>query len=289
MRFRERVAQVYLRRNQEDVLRELPELVEENDWVELDTAEARVYADAVARRHFPDMRRAAYAPVGTVTAKIDRLLDIVAQSAAEGWKVVIFSQFLDVIEAVSAALAKSPQMLLTGKTPAGRRQEAIDRFTAHHGHFVLIGQIQAIGEGINLQAASVVVLTEPALKPSTEEQAIRRVYRMGQAARCRYTGCWPRVPSTSISRRSCTTSADYSRRTRTTATRKGPTAARPTPASSTTRSATSIKRASSTRRSSVYVMTKIVVPPVEPVDRTVQCSCHAPRSDARSKNGGKCE
>ncbi len=46
---------------------------------------------------------------------------------------------------------------------------------------MLIGQIQAIGEGINLQAASVVVLTEPALKPSTEEQAIRRVYRMGQA------------------------------------------------------------------------------------------------------------
>ena len=181
VRFRQSVAQVYLRRNQEDVLRELPELVEENDWVELDTAEARVYADAVARRHFIDIRRAAYAPAGSVTAKIDRLRDIVAQSAAEGWKVVVFSQFLDVIAAISAALADSPQMVLTGATAAGRRQEAIERFTAHHGHFVLIGQIEAIGEGINLQAASVVVLAEPALKPSTEEQAIRRVYRMGQA------------------------------------------------------------------------------------------------------------
>ena len=130
VRFRERVARVYLRRNQEDVLRELPELVEENDWVELDAAEAGVYADAVARRHFPDMRRAAYAPVGAVTAKIDRLRDIVAESAADGWKVVIFSQFLDVITAISTALAKSPQMVLTGSTPAGRRQEAIDRFTA---------------------------------------------------------------------------------------------------------------------------------------------------------------
>jgi superfamily II DNA or RNA helicase len=181
LHFRERVAQVYLRRNQEDVLQELPELVEENDLVELNTAEAGVYADAVARRHFPDMRRAAYAHVGSVTAKIDRLRDIVAESAADGRKVVIFSQFLDVITTISTALVKSPQMVLTGSTPAGRRQEAIDRFTAHEGHFVLIGQIQAIGEGINLQAASVVVLAEPALKPSTEEQAIRRVYRMGQA------------------------------------------------------------------------------------------------------------
>jgi SNF2 family DNA or RNA helicase len=149
--------------------------------VELDAGEARVYADAVGRRHFADMRRAAYAPVGAVTAKLDRLRDIVAESAADGWKVVVFSQFLDVIAAISTALAKSPQMVLTGSTSAGRRQEAIDRFTAHHGHLVLIGQIQAIGEGINLQAASVVVLAEPALKPSTEEQAIRRVYRMGQA------------------------------------------------------------------------------------------------------------
>jgi len=181
VRFRERVAQVYLRRNQEDVLGELPEMVEENEWVELNAPEARAYTDAVVRRHFPDMRRAAYAPAGTITAKLDRLRDIVAESAADGWKIVIFSQFLDVIDAISTALPKTPQMVLTGKTSAGRRHEAIDRFTAHEGHLVLIGQIQAIGEGINLQAASVVVLAEPALKPSTEEQAIRRVYRMGQA------------------------------------------------------------------------------------------------------------
>ena len=52
VRFRERVAAVYLRRNQEDVLQELPELVEIDDWVEMEPAEARMYADAVARRHF---------------------------------------------------------------------------------------------------------------------------------------------------------------------------------------------------------------------------------------------
>lgn len=181
VRFRERVAAVYLRRNQEDVLRELPELVEIDDWVELDAMEARVYADAVARRHFADMRRAAYAMAGPeVTAKINRLREIIAESADDGWKVIIFSQFKHVIEAISAALAGSPQIVLTGDTPAVRRHEAIERFTAHDGHQVLIGQIEAIGQGLNIQAASVVVIAEPQLKPSTEDQAIRRAYRMGQ-------------------------------------------------------------------------------------------------------------
>jgi S-(hydroxymethyl)glutathione dehydrogenase/alcohol dehydrogenase len=37
------------------------------------------------------------------------------------------------------------------------------------------------GVGLNIQAAQVVILMEPQLKPSTENQAIARVYRMGQS------------------------------------------------------------------------------------------------------------
>ena len=181
IRFREEVAAVYLRRNQEDVLQELPELIVTDDWVELEPAEARVYADSVARRHFPDMRRAAYAPVhGGENAKIARLREIVDEAAADGWKVVVFSHFRWVIDRIAGALADFPQIVLTGDTSPARRQLAIDEFTAHDGHQVLIGQIEAIGQGLNIQAASVVVIAEPQLKPSTEDQAIRRAYRMGQ-------------------------------------------------------------------------------------------------------------
>jgi hypothetical protein len=45
---------------------------------------------------------------------------------------------------------------------------------------VLLSQIEAGGVGMNMQAASVVVLVEPQWKPSTEEQAIARAHRMGQ-------------------------------------------------------------------------------------------------------------
>ena len=43
-----------------------------------------------------------------------------------------------------------------------------------------VGQIQAAGAGLNIQAASVVILCEPQIKPSPELQAIARAHRMGQ-------------------------------------------------------------------------------------------------------------
>lgn len=44
----------------------------------------------------------------------------------------------------------------------------------------LVSQIVAGGVGLNIQAASVVVICEPQLKPITESQAIARAHRMGQ-------------------------------------------------------------------------------------------------------------
>ncbi|WP_426513028.1 helicase-related protein [Dactylosporangium sp. McL0621] len=175
------MAEVYLRRTQEDDLKELPERLDVDDWVELGTAERQRYLQAVRQRQFADMRRAAYL-IGTdePTAKLERIKQIVDESAANGWKVVVFSYFREVLDRVHATLAASTRFHLTGSTPTSRRQQIITAFQQHAGPAVLIGQIEAAGIGLNLQAASVVVVTEPQLKPSTEDQAIMRSYRMGQ-------------------------------------------------------------------------------------------------------------
>jgi SNF2 family DNA or RNA helicase len=60
------------------------------------------------------------------------------------------------------------------------RQNMVDRLTAAKGAAVLVSQIQAGGVGLNIQAASVVILCEPQVKPSMESQAIARAHRMGQ-------------------------------------------------------------------------------------------------------------
>lgn len=67
-----------------------------------------------------------------------------------------------------------------GGVPAQRRQEIVDDFAGVQGPAVLLGQIQAAGVGLNMQAASVVVICEPQIKPTIEHQAVSRAHRMGQ-------------------------------------------------------------------------------------------------------------
>jgi superfamily II DNA or RNA helicase len=175
--FRKAVAAVYLRRNQSDVLAELPPRIETEDWVTLSGPALAAYREAVAAGNFMAMRRAAYA---TDSAKLTRLTEIAGEAAANGRKVVVFSYFLDVIRATVAALGDLALGPLTGSLPPAARQALVDEFTASPGPAVLVSQIQAGGVGLNIQAASVVILTEPQWKPTTEEQAIARCHRMGQ-------------------------------------------------------------------------------------------------------------
>ncbi|MHA6618558.1 DEAD/DEAH box helicase [Pseudonocardia sp. DLS-67] len=176
--FRRAVAPVYLRRNQEDVLTELPDKIETESWVQLsDTDQAR-YEAAVSERNLMAMRRAPL--VTPSSAKLERLRDIVEEAAQDGMKVLVFSYFLDTLMLIHETLGDAVVGTITGAVPPVVRQQIVDDFTKRPGHAVLLSQIEAGGVGINMQAASVVILTEPQWKPSTEEQAIARAHRMGQ-------------------------------------------------------------------------------------------------------------
>ena len=182
--FRRAVAPAYLRRNQEDVLSELPELVQVDEWEEFGAEEADIYREAVASRNFMMMRRAAYSTGDPdSSAKLRRLLEITDEACENGRKVVVFSYFRDVLDAVCKTLGERASEPLTGAMPPPKRQELVDAFTKAKGHAVLVSQIQAGGVGLNMQAASVVILCEPQVKPTLETQAIARAHRMGQIRR----------------------------------------------------------------------------------------------------------
>jgi superfamily II DNA or RNA helicase len=175
--FRRAVAPVYLRRNQEDVLHELPDKIEVEDWVQHSKEDEAAYVAAVRAQHLMDMRQAAYRSPSS--AKLERLEQIVDEASEDQRKVVIFSYFLHVLATVGSRL-DFVVGTITGAVPPSSRQQMVDQFTNHHGHAVLLNQIEAGGVGINLQAASIVIITEPQWKPSTEDQAIARAHRMGQ-------------------------------------------------------------------------------------------------------------
>ncbi len=182
--FRRAVSPVYLRRNQSDVLDELPEKIETEEWFILGGAAANSYRRAVASGNFMAMRRCTFLTNDpNESPKLSRLLEIIHEAAERGLKTVVFSFFLDVIDRTHETLGSLVAGTITGAVPAGMRQQIVDQFTDSKGPAVLVNQIQAGGVGLNLQAASVVILTEPQWKPSTEEQAIARCHRMGQARR----------------------------------------------------------------------------------------------------------
>ena len=69
---------------------------------------------------------------------------------------------------------------ITGAVSPARRQEIVDEFTRAGDGACLVSQVQAGGTGLNIQSASVIIFCEPQIKPSIENQAISRAYRMGQ-------------------------------------------------------------------------------------------------------------
>jgi superfamily II DNA or RNA helicase len=177
--FRRAVAPAYLRRNQQEVLAELPTLLRTDEWEELSAADQDAYREAVLAGNFMAMRRAAYAHPEK-SAKLERLRELVAEAAENGLKVVVFSYFRDVLGAVHAALGDEVFGPLSGSVTPVRRQQIVDEFGAAPGHAVLLAQIEAGGVGLNLQAASVVIICEPQVKPTIEHQAVARAHRMGQ-------------------------------------------------------------------------------------------------------------
>ncbi len=186
--FRAAAAPVYLRRNQEDVLPELPETIEVPEWVDPTTDdESRFVATLERGGHFVHLRYCAFPTqhFGGTSAKLERLAELVDDAMDEGRKVVIFSEFHDTLEAVRARLTVPTFGPIIGAVSGEQRFSIIRDFTNQEGGAVLISQIQAGGIGLNIQAASVVILCEPALKPSVEEQAIARAARMGQTRNVR--------------------------------------------------------------------------------------------------------
>ena len=179
--FREKIAPVYYRRKREDVLTELPDLIESKEWCTLTDEEEYLYEQSVLDKRYSASRRVSW-NVGDLktSSKAAKLLSIVAKAEADNRKVIVFSFFLDTVRRTNAFLEDRCLDSITGATSPERRQEILDEFEKAPAGTVLTAQIQAAGTGLNIQTASVIVFCEPQLKPSIENQAISRAYRMGQ-------------------------------------------------------------------------------------------------------------
>ena len=120
----------------------------------------------------------AYASIES--AKLEALLELVSELKDEGHKVLIFSQFVEMLEIIRAELEKrqTPYLMITGKT--GDRERLVDQFQNDESVTAFLLSLKAAGSGLNLTAATYVILYDPWWNPAVEAQAIDRVHRIGQ-------------------------------------------------------------------------------------------------------------
>jgi len=118
---------------------------------------------------------------GPSSAKLDRLLELMTELRDEGRKVLVFSQFTELLALVRTSFdaAGLTYAYLDGSTPAERRIAEVDRFQGGTVDAFLLS-LKAGGVGLNLTAASEVIHLDPWWNPAVEDQATGRAHRIGQ-------------------------------------------------------------------------------------------------------------
>ena len=209
LRLARRVRPFLLRRTKEEVAPELPPKIEEDIRCQMEGAQEKLYRAELklARQHLLKLRddeQLARERFNILTsllrlrqicchpalvdgekgnassAKVDALVELLDPLIAEGNKILIFSQFVELLKLVQARLKEleAPIYVLTGETKG--RAKVIDEFSNEPGAAVFLLSLKAGGAGLNLASASYVVLFDPWWNPAVEHQAIDRAHRIGQ-------------------------------------------------------------------------------------------------------------
>ncbi len=117
------------------------------------------------------------------SAKVNALLDLLEPLMEEGHKVLVFSQFVTMLDLLRETVKQRewPHFYLAGSTE--NRGELVKEFQTAKGGAVFLISLKAGGFGLNLTAASYVVLFDPWWNPAVENQAIDRTHRIGQTSK----------------------------------------------------------------------------------------------------------
>jgi SNF2 family DNA or RNA helicase len=198
-----------LRRTKQQVARELPEKTEQTIFCELEGPQRKHYDEL--RKHYREsllsrvqqqgmgkskmhvleallrLRQAACHPglldaarIHEPSAKLDVLMDQLAELREEGHKALVFSQFTSLLSIVRGRLDAEEirYEYLDGSTRD--RQARVDAFQNDPGCGLFLISLKAGGLGLNLTAAEYVFLLDPWWNPAVEAQAVDRAHRIGQ-------------------------------------------------------------------------------------------------------------
>ncbi|MFC3931999.1 DEAD/DEAH box helicase [Streptococcus dentapri] len=196
-----------MRRKKEDVLPELPELIESTYYNELADKQKAIYLaqlrqiqSSVSQSTDFELNRQKIEILAGITrlrqicdtpalfmdyqgdsGKLASLRQLLSQIQESGHRTLIFSQFRDMLDIAEEEAAKIglTSYKITGSTPAEQRQEMTKAFN-NGSKDVFLVSLKAGGVGLNLTGADTVILIDLWWNPAVEMQAISRAHRIGQ-------------------------------------------------------------------------------------------------------------
>jgi superfamily II DNA or RNA helicase len=130
----------------------------------------------------PRLLRGAATPPDMERAKMEWLTDMLPELVREGRRMLVFSQFTQMLALVEDELRaiQLPFLVLTGETPVAARGAVVAQFQALAAPVFLLS-LKAGGVGLNLTAADTVIHLDPWWNPAVEQQATDRAHRIGQS------------------------------------------------------------------------------------------------------------
>ncbi|MGN1233694.1 MAG: SNF2-related protein, partial [Candidatus Cryptobacteroides sp.] len=204
---RRKIFPFLLRRMKKDVLKDLPDRIDQTLQIEMEPEHAEFYErrrrfyyetlkgairkEGIAKAQFEmlqalsELRRIASIPEslseGSIkSSKIPVLAEAVSEAVSNGHKTVVFFNFIAGIELLGEQLDAEgiDYAVMTGATRD--RKSVTERFQEDPQCKVLLMTLKTGGVGLNLTAADTVFIAEPWWNRSAEEQAIGRLHRIGQ-------------------------------------------------------------------------------------------------------------
>lgn len=207
-RLKKMVSPFILRRVKEDVLKDLPEKLEETRYVRFESEQQKLYDAQVLKlresiesggqEEFNKNRFRILAEITKLrqiccdpalcfenynkgAAKAEACIDLVRSAIEGGHRILLFSQFTSMLDILKSEMdsAGIGYYVITGSTPKQERLELVKKFNKGDTPLFLIS-LKAGGVGLNLTGADVVIHYDPWWNVAAQNQATDRAHRIGQ-------------------------------------------------------------------------------------------------------------
>ena len=207
-RLKKMISPFILRRVKKEVLKELPDKIEQTVYSEMEPEQRKIYEahalqlmETLKKQSHEDIQKEKLQILAELTrlrqiccspkmlyenyketsGKLSTCLELVNQAIEGNHKVLIFSQFTSIFPLLGERLKqmKVPYYELTGQTPKEERIRLVEEFNSNEVPVFLIS-LKAGGTGLNLTAASIVIHFDPWWNLAAQNQATDRAHRIGQ-------------------------------------------------------------------------------------------------------------